>query len=173
MARRMVAMGKSNRSFKTQLLKQYQIMNQENPEALTATERARVTSALEISKEQEHRLEVEKKLSELEARVKIEQARISTQPPISLTLEQAKAAGLTVMEPARTDLRHVPSRTDAHYDELGKLRWSLKSQLSTLRGMRFVFGGDERDDIKLAVEGLEYTLFRIERVIENRTQGGC
>lgn len=132
---------------------------------------------LEVAEEQKRKDEAGIKLAELEHKLRLEQARIAPQPPVTLTLEQAKAAGLTVMEPARTDLRHVPSRTDAHYDELGKLLWSLKSQLPALNQLRYVFGDHrERQDVLLAINHLEDALFRLGRIVEQRgdvKQSGC
>lgn len=84
--------------------------------------------------------------------------------------ERAKQHGVTV-EPERTCVTCAPTRTDAHYAELGKLRWSIRSNLEAVRAKRFVFGADqERRDIALAMTHIEDALFRLDRVIDNGAQ---
>lgn len=118
--------------------------------------------------------EPERLVQELKERLApcvVEDAPTGSPEHIKLELKEALRKCAEPVPPTRTNVTQPPSRTGEHYDAVGKVRWTLKSQLAELQAKRFCFVYDgERRDISLAITHLEDALHRLERVIDNGAQ---
>lgn len=101
-------------------------------------------TALETLEATKRRDEAGAKLAELECKLALERARLSPMPPIVLTEEQAKSAGL----PSVLGL-------------LGKHAWTLKCLTDDVRSLSKMLYGEQRANATLALRHLEDALHRL------------
>lgn len=63
--------------------------------------------------------------------------------------------------------QHTPSPSTP-YDEVGKLRWSLKAVLANLRPLRYKLGlPSQQDELGLVIRHIEDALHRMDRAINS------
>jgi len=130
-------------------------------------------TAVQQLEEQTRRNESERLRADLEARVKIDQERLKPGPGLIVSEEDAKAMGMPINSappPASTTTR-VWVRSGPPYDEVGRLKWTLKSQLEQLRALKGHFINEDARHIALAITHLEDSLFRLNSIVV--VEHGC